>query len=559
MIENIEDLLNEIRNGNSQEHKHENIELKESWHQKYGKDLSALGNKLHNPCCWLVVGVKDDGSLAGKSEAKAVETERIISQQINEYLDPIQACKQIICREVSGSWIVVVCIKNPGDVVYWGNDVYSASGTTSHLLSPDEILGLRIQLPGLTDYSSQLAQGEYDENLVHCFMQEVKKSGHFLEIAEDPLESLQRLSICDKQVSRILFGNCGFRLIKFDKFGDPIANIKYLGLYRVLTDKFQDEIQKWTAEQLNINISPYPEKALREALANAVAHAAYFEQDGDLILELYPDHLSISNLCLRESVYFANRWFSRSHKTINSLLMETLRIAHQVDELGRGKNLIFSHSIREGKHPPEVIIEKAGKYERWKLLLYGGTTDKLLLRLLERIKEVYKDDQKSLIAFSLVLWRDKKVQEIKKYVDGDFSRQFADVLSGLKGPIFYYEQEDQIFLVRWARVLLGDGKDSKSLSHTEEKRLKEFTYNVCTEFYDHEITPSILRSTAQMGNTGSEKSLLSTILIRWEREGLIRKISRGKYRWIKRPEDPNANTRLQNLRKLFETEETKES
>ena len=140
-------------------------------------------------------------------------------------------------------------------------------------------------------------------------MQEVKKSGHFLEIAEDPLESLQRLSICDKQVSRILFGNCGFRLIKFDKFGDPIANIKYLGLYRVLTDEFQYEIQKWTAEQLNINISPYPEKALREALANAVAHAAYFEQDRDLILELYPDHLSISNLCLRESVYFANRWF----------------------------------------------------------------------------------------------------------------------------------------------------------------------------------------------------------------------------------------------------------
>ena len=62
-----------------------------------------------------------------------------------------------------------------------------------------------------------------------------------------------------------------------------------------------------------------------------------------------------------------------------------------------------------------------------------------------------------------------------------------------------------------------------------------------------------------MGNTGSEKSLLSTILIRWEKEGLIRKISRGKYRWIKRPEDPNANTRLQNLRKLFETEEATES
>jgi hypothetical protein len=64
-------------------------------------------------------------------------------------------------------------------------------------------------------------------------------------------------------------------------------------------------------------------------------------------------------------------------------------------------------------------------------LLYGGTQDENLLRLLERSRAVYKDAQKALVAHALVLWRNQPVSEIRNYIDGDFSRQFAEVLSGL--------------------------------------------------------------------------------------------------------------------------------
>lgn len=310
---------------------------------------------------------------------------------------------------------------------------------------------------------------------------------------------------------------------------------------------------------MNIDTTPFPEKALKESLANAVAHAAYFEHDGDIIIELYPDHLSICNLCIQDSVYFANKWFARSHKTINNLLMEVLRIANHVDELGRGKNLIFSESIRNGKQAPEVFIERAGKYNRWKLLLYAGTTDEVNIRLLARIRECYKDEQKSLIAFSLVLWRDKKVQEIRNYVDGDFSRQFAEVLSSGNGPIFYDKQEDKIVLTRWALVLLGEGRDSKVLSSSEEKWLKELTYTMCTQLHNAEITPQRLRSFIQMGNTSSEKSLSSKILTKWHGEKLLRKLKRGKYSWIQEPEDYDKSAIAQYLIKLFETGKSSEN
>lgn len=151
MIENLENLLNEIRHGKAQEHRHENIELKQIWKKEYGVDISALGNKLDKPCCWLIVGIKDNGNLYGLIEKQARQIEQNISQQINECLDPVQACTQICCHEIEENWIVIVQIKNPGDVVYWDSYAYIAPGTTSRKLEPDQILELRIKLPGRTD------------------------------------------------------------------------------------------------------------------------------------------------------------------------------------------------------------------------------------------------------------------------------------------------------------------------------------------------------------------------------------------------------------------------
>jgi hypothetical protein len=329
----------------------------------------------------------------------------------------------------------------------------------------------------------------------------------------------------ERQASRILFGSCPFRTIYYDKNGEPTSNIKTTGLYQILQPEFIHQLASY-------NGCHYSERALKEGFANAVAHAAYFESDGEIILEVHPDRIVISNLCIRESTYFANRWFSRSHKTINGLLMEVLRVAGSVDELGRGKHLIFSQSIELGQPAPEVIIEKAGKYERWKLVVYGANPKPTMLRLLERSREIYKDERKALIAQALVLWRDKPVKEIRNYVDGDFARQFAEVLSGIEGPIFYYEKEDRITLRRWAEVLIGEGKDSKDLSPGEEEKLQALAYDLQVKYNNGIITPKDLRELCPMGNTQSEQVLSSSILKRWHNKGIVEKLGHGKYKFI---------------------------
>lgn len=279
----------------------------------------------------------------------------------------------------------------------------------------------------------------------------------------------------------------------------------------------------------------YPIRALREGIANAVAHAAYFEQHGDVLVEVYPDKLVISNLCLPEAAHFANKWFSRSRNTINRLLMEVLRIAGYVDELGRGKNLLFSESLKAGKRVPIVEVEKAGQFSRWRLHLYGGVRDEIQLRLLGRLRDLYKNEHKAMVASALVLWSNRPVSDIAKYIDGESKPHFQEIISDINGPVFFYEKRDELVPQRWVRVLLEEGKDSKALTVAEEEHLRRFVYDICGKYQGGIITPKELRKLAHMGETRSEKSLTSTLLRKWVREEHVEVVKYGVYRF-KEPE-----------------------
>lgn len=557
MLNSIGEILDGARLGGLAEHRHTNIELKSTWTIDHGRKISALANHADQSFKWLVVGISDEGTLLNRSESWARQTEQTLSQQINDNLSPSQACAGISCHEVEGSWLVVVKVSNPGDVVYWADRAYQAAGTTLAELSPAEALKLRIRLPGLSDFSRQPAHAAPESELVRRFQDRVIECGQPLEGAlsaqEEPDAVIRALGLHGTQAERILFGDCSFRFVRYAAQGDPIRNERLPGVYTLLTDDFLRDLQDWARNELGVVEDPFPERALREAMANAVAHAAYYESDGDVIIEQHPDRITIGNLCLRESTYFANRWFSRSHKTVNGLLMEALRVAGHVDELGRGKHLIFSESIRSGKTAPLVVVERAGRYDRWKLTLYGGTQDVTALRLFDRCRAIYKDEQKALIAQALVLWRDRPVADIRNFVDGDFARQFAEVLSSLEGPIFYYRANDEITLRRWAAILLGEGKDSKALSPAEEKDLRDFAFEMRTKYHDGYITPRELRQLAAMADTASEQVLSSSILKKWEKEGTVKRISRGRYRFVRqRPASPAAT--IQDLLELFRSD-----
>jgi predicted HTH transcriptional regulator len=526
----LSDVLAAIRNSVIEEHLNANVELKSNWKEDYGHKASALANKYHQPRSWLIVGVDDSGCLLGRDQNWARQQEQCISQHINEKLDPAQACVAVHTLEIDGAYVVIIELKNPGDVVYWGANAYSASGTTLHKMEPEEILELRLKLPGLSDLTKQPLKDSYQENLVNIFVNRLSDKGHMLEQGA-PDEVLRFLHLYGTRAASILFGGTRFRVVRYDTYDNPISNDTLVGLYTLLTDSYQNEVQEWTKQQTGALITPYPTRALQEAFANAVAHAAYFENNGDIILELHPERLCISNLCIRESMYFANRWFSRAHRTVNAFLMETLRLGKHVDELGRGKNLIFAESIRHGKRPPEVHTHQAGRYFRWGLTLHGNASDVRQLRIFSGINKQYGDTPKALIAQALILWSSKPVKEIRNYIDGNFADEFVQVLTDLRGPIYYYQKEDRIVPQRWVKDMLSEGKDVKQFSPSEEERELAFLRDFCGEFENGYISPKFFRDMEHLSDTPSAKSYSSRILKKWKEAGHIKKVRSGLYRF----------------------------
>lgn len=529
MINDKIELISEINKSTLKEYCFSNIELKPSWNDKHGKKISSLCNKITCPKMWLVVGVEDDGSLSGHDESWAKATEEVISQSINRKLDPSLACENITCEVINSSWFVILELRNPGQVVKWENSAYKSSGSTSKKMTPEEIMQLTIELPGLTDYSKQIIERNVDEEIVSIFCQDIRDNNNDLVCVASNEELICKIQVHSTNAEKILLGQTKYRVVKTDKDNNIIENSTFYGLYKLLTTDFFEEIKQWF-KQNNPKSEILSEKILRESLANTVAHAAYNENDGEVLIELYFDKLTISNLCFPEYAAFANKWFSRIHKAPNSFLMEALRIVKKVDELGRGKNIIFTESLKCGYRPPIVEITHVGRLDRWTLNIYCGTSDERNIRIYEKIKESYQDINKSLIAFALVLWRNVTVTKILDYFGKEEHKVLAEVLTDLNGPIFYYRDEDRIVLNRWVRLLLEEGCEAKSFTPFEEDGLYKFARDM-RNYHGGYVTPQQLRRLANMSESSSERTLSCKILKKWEKEKKIKKIKQGSYQF----------------------------
>ncbi|OFZ19759.1 MAG: hypothetical protein A2Z20_00285 [Bdellovibrionales bacterium RBG_16_40_8] len=141
-----------------------------------------------------------------------------------------------------------------------------------------------------------------------------------------PEELLRKLNVIDTNTAGILFGETPFRFVHFDKDGEIFDQKLIHGMYNMLSDQFIDEILSWTRKQSSTirgasasvtEENPYPVKGLREILANAVAHAYYQRHHGDVVVELHPNQITVSNLCNLDAKAFVNKWFSRAHKSVS--------------------------------------------------------------------------------------------------------------------------------------------------------------------------------------------------------------------------------------------------
>lgn len=537
-----EELLNKIKNNSLLEHLVNGIELKSNWKQDNGKKISGLANRQSQEKKYLLIGLDDKCYFSHSNDSWIKKTEEEISQHINQFLDPPDAVSSIETLKVTEiNSVIMIEIQNPGCVVYWNQKPYKMSGTTANPieLEPDERLELVMKLPGRKDYTAQVVEDcNIDNGLVKEFASVISTKINntlYKDIDKlDATEILSRLSIENKNAAYILFGQCPARI---EYFTDPITienRETHYGLYNLLKDDFFNSLETWYKKRNNVRYSPCPKAAFHEAIANMIAHAAYFENHGEIIIEVHSDKLVFSNLCLPESIYFANKWFSRNHKSINVLMMEILRMARYTDELGKGKITIFSELIKAGRRPPEVFIERTGRYNRWKLILNTTFGNFYQRKLLSTLIDHYDSDYyRAQIVNALILWREKSISEIKKNFDGESLSNLEKIISDNTAP--FSIDGDKIKPKRWVELILNEGKESKKLSINEENELYEKTKEFFLEKSSGYFSAKQLRDFAELGHSKAATAQCSNLLKQWKREGKIKGFQKGVYQMLEKP------------------------
>ncbi|HAR41169.1 MAG TPA: hypothetical protein DCS07_00805 [Bdellovibrionales bacterium] len=541
-IEEIEQLL---RAGRLTELTADRVELKSSWRQDYGKDISALANCTDNEPGWLVVGVDDSGTISGKDYGWLQKTEHEIANHINQMLAPVWAAT-VFTRQYDNGCCIFIFIKNPGEVTDWNGKAYKLSGTSSQPMSPEERISLTLKLPG-EDFSKTPDLSPTNSSLVMEFAEKVKEA-HPGEFPEDlsalsSTDVLRRLKIFQTATAAILFGRYPVRIAYLDKDDEILSQETKRGAYSVLSDAFIETIQNWTRTQatsLRGNTTatsteiPYPLKALREVLANAVAHAMYHRSEGDILIELRPKRISVSNSCGKEARAFSKKWFARETHANNKLLMQSLRSAQIADELGSGKSRVFRLMVESGKREPIIEFSEFEFGAKWSITLYNELENLPLLELVSRFRETFTDSEKARIATALVLWRNRSWSEVVSRLDEHFQRVAVEVIQSAESPVFVIGEE--IFPRRWVNVALT-GQMSRRFTQIEEKQIKTALQRAAFENNRQGyITSELARQLIGLSNTQSETVQLSNLFKKWKDAGEIQMVKRGQWKFLSESE-----------------------
>lgn len=142
----------------------------------------------------------------------------------------------------------------------------------------------------------------------------------------------------------------------------------------------RNDMQHYQSGLFVLDIPTFNERAIREAILNAICHRDY-RLAGSTIIRQYARRIEIvSPGGLPAGVTFENILWTQAPR--NRRLADALLRCGFVERSGQGMNLMFETSIRESKAEPD--FSRSDQYTFW-LTLHGEIRHPEFLRVLERI------------------------------------------------------------------------------------------------------------------------------------------------------------------------------
>ena len=296
-------------------------EFKEQVDRNLDKEIVAFANSSGGQ---IYIGITDEGKIKGISITNKLKS------QIKDFAKNCDPKISISFQEIKKEKILIVEVKESKDKPHrCSSGFYIRSGPSSQKLNRNEIRSF-MEEEGVLRFDTLpckkfLYKEHFDKEKLFYFLDKSK----IKYSRRDYLQLLENLEVAKKQGSKFIFNNTGalffsknlkriffqteiicglFKgtdkgslVLNNEKFNiDLIGNIEGAMDFLWKSLRARHEIIPRTAQR--IDVLEIPDKALREALINAVIHTDYLEEGTSVTIEVYDDRVEISNLvgCLKD-------------------------------------------------------------------------------------------------------------------------------------------------------------------------------------------------------------------------------------------------------------------
>jgi ATP-dependent DNA helicase RecG len=378
------------------------------------KTVVCLANRPGGESAWLLIGVEDNGRITGIHPRHGKSTDPLRLQALIANRTRPSLSVRVFVLPMAPEGVEVIAIEVPPvrmpvgttDGIYIQRAIGARGEPICRPMEPADFQTLQSSR-GLLDYSSLIIDGASWEDLdpleferLRRFVRESREQGDttLLNLPDQELAKALGAVQANHEVTRIrvlgllLFGKeealrrflptheVAFQVLRGT--GVEVNEFVRWPLLRVMDEllsrfRARNREEELIVGLLRVGVPDYPERAFREAVANALVHRDY-TRPGAVHIQWHEDHLEISNPGgFPEGVSLSNILVTPPRPR-NPLLADAFKRAGIVERTGRGIDTIFTEQLRSGRPAPS--------YERSTptdvvLVLHGGKANLQFVRL----------------------------------------------------------------------------------------------------------------------------------------------------------------------------------
>lgn len=407
-----------IKNGENQE-----VEFKQAWpsQETIGRVICSLANTSGGV---LLVGVSDDGKVAGIEKKNLDKLQKIIAEA-NHSISPIPIIS-VDTHTIYGKEVVMVAVQRAKDNTYYTfqGAIFIRMGSTTHRLEGQTQLDYlrHRQILSFDETIDETATIEdIDKHKVEDYLKARGQQNYFRDhTLEDflvsnklALNEHKKLSI--KNATLVLFGKnptlfhpqIEVKLVQFAG-EEPVDILDYRLIQTDLVSTIKqsiDFLQSKLAKRVKIESArrteeyEYPISVIREAVVNAITHRDYFSKDS-IQISLYANRLEITSPGSLPSE-LTKELFGTISIQRNPIIYRILRDLGYVEGLGTGIPRIKSESKKAGLPHPDFKFTP----NFIRVILFNGKE--------EKPKEQFSE--KALADFNLNFRQEKALDYLKSH------------------------------------------------------------------------------------------------------------------------------------------------